>query len=195
MLLLFDIDGVLNKSPYFTEKYTKEFGVEMSVFDDFFQNEFPSTLTNKINLLHILPKHFSTWNWDKSSEEFLAYWFENDIKIDRELLLIIRYYRSLGIKIGLASQQEKYRKEYLLSQEGLSQEFDCFYFSCDLGYLKSDRKFYETVLEKESTSIFFWDDTPAVIEKANQCGFQAYLYRDNQKLKQQIDFILEKNEF
>ncbi|MCE2962272.1 MAG: hypothetical protein ACK5UE_10930 [Chitinophagales bacterium] len=195
MLFLFDIDGVINISTYFTEKYTEEFGVEMAVFDDFFKNEFPFTLTNETDLLSILPKYLATWKWDKSPEEFLAYWFQNDVKIDKELLLIIRHYRSLGIKIGMASQQEKYRKDFLLSLDGLGEEFDCFYFSCDLGYLKSDRKFYETLLENESSPIFFWDDTPAVVEKANQCGFQAYLYHDNQKLKQQIDDILKHNEF
>jgi putative hydrolase of the HAD superfamily len=195
MLFLFDVDGVLNKSPYFTEKYAEEFQIDICVFDDFFQNDFLPTLTDNSDLLKILPKHFVKWKWDKSSAEFLAYWFQNDVKIDNELLLIIRHYRSLGIKIGIASQQEKYRKDYLLSLEGLGEEFDCFYFSCDLGYLKSDRKFYETVLEYESSPIFFWDDTPALVEKANQCGFQAYLYHDNQKLKQQIDDILKHNEF
>ena len=190
MLFLFDIDGVLNKSPYFTEKYTQEFGLEMSVFDDFFQSEFPSSLTNNIDLLSILPKHFTKWKWNKSSEEFLNYWFRNVVKIDHELLLMIRHYKRMGIKMGLASQQEKYRKEYLLNKEGLCNEFDCFYFSCDLGYLKSEENFYKAILEIESTPIFFWDDTPVVIEKANQCGFYAYLYKDNQNLKRQMEEIL-----
>lgn len=195
MVLLFDIDGVVNKSSYFTEKYSKEFGVEMSVFDDFFQNEFVSTLTNENDLVSLLPKYFRAWKWYKSPVEFLDYWFRNDVKIDHEFLLFIRHSRSLGIKVGLASQQEKYRKDYLLNHEGLSKEFDCFYFSCDLGYLKSEKDFYDAVLENESAPICFWDDSPSVVEKANQSGFQAYLYHDNQKLKQQIDHILAQNEF
>lgn len=195
MLFLFDIDGVLNKSDYFTKKYTLDYGVSEDVFIDFFQNEFHTTLTNQSDLLSVLPKYFAEWKWDKSAENFLAYWFQNDVKIDHELLLLIRHYRRMGIKIGLASQQEKYRKKYLLKNEGLEDEFDCFYFSCDLGYLKSESKFYETILRRESFPIFFWDDTPEIVKKAKQIGVQAYLYRDNEQLKREIENIIVNNGF
>jgi FMN phosphatase YigB (HAD superfamily) len=195
MLFLFDIDGVVNKSPYFTENYVSEFGTETRLFDDFFQKDFLPTLSNKSDLLEILPKHFVKWKWERNAEEFLEYWFKHDVKIDMELILLIRHYRRLGHKVGIASQQEKYRKIYLLNSCGLADEFDSFYFSCDLGCLKSSNFFYYTIIQNEKQPIYFWDDTPEVIEKANHCGFQAFLYLDNQKLKQQIDDIIKHNEF
>lgn len=195
MVFLFDIDGVLNKSDYFTTSYSKDFGIDPQIFSQFFESEFPYTLTNDKDLSEILPTFLKIWKWEKSVDEFLDYWFRNDVKLDRELLLLIRHYRLLGYRVGIVSQQERCRKEYLLHNQGLRNEFDCFYFSCDLGYLKSEANFYKAISEKESNPIYLWDDTPAVIEKAAHHNFRAYLYHDNQKLKQEIEVIIQQHEF
>lgn len=194
MLLLFDIDGVVNKADYFTEAYQNDFGVSKHVFDDFFQNHFPVTLSNEKDLATILPAFFQNWQWKKSSAEFMDYWFQNDVKLDVELILLIRHYRRLGIRVGLASQQEKYRMNYLLNKAGLADEFDCFYFSCELGYLKSDSNFYRTISKLEQEAIYCWDDTSSVVDLANDCGWTAFLYHDNLVLKEQIDRILAVHE-
>jgi putative hydrolase of the HAD superfamily len=194
MLLLFDIDGVVNKANYFTEAYQNDFGVSKDVFDLFFQYHFPATLTNEKDLATILPAFFENWNWKGSSEGFIEYWFQNDVNIDMELILLIRHYRRLGIRVGIASQQEKHRMNYLLNIKRLADEFDCFYFSCELGFLKSDVNFYHTITGLEQQLIYFWDDTRSVMDLANECGWTAYLYSDNLVLKQEIDRILAVHE-
>ena len=124
----------------------------------------------------------------------MDYWFQNDVKFDVELILLIRHYRRLGIRVGLASQQEKYRMNYLLNTARLADEFDCFYFSCELGFLKSDSNFYYSISKLEQEVIYFLDDTSSVVDLANDCGWTAFLYHDNLVLKEQIDRILADHE-
>lgn len=191
MLFLFDIDGVLCKSDYFTNQYSKDFDVPKEQFDSFFESEFNSTLSGESDLKSILIPHLTRWKWTQSVDDFLNYWFQYDIQIDADLILIISKLRKLGYKTGIASQQEKYRKNELLKV--LKNHFDTFFFSCDLGFLKSQNEFYFQIKELHKEEIFFWDDTPTNIELANQNGINSYLYNSNEDLEHQLIQITEGN--
>lgn len=73
MLLLFDIDGVLNQADYFTIPYSEDFGVEISVFEEFFNSKFNDILIGKSKIEEVLPSYFESWKWKRTVDEFLNY--------------------------------------------------------------------------------------------------------------------------
>lgn len=190
MTLLFDIDGVINKSPYFTIQYEKDFGVPITDFDSFFQTEFNPTLVGKKKIENLIPPYFDKWKWRGTTEEFINYWFRYDVLIDMELIHLIQHYRALGIRVGIASQQEERRKGYLLNESHLSENFDVFYFSCDVGYYKTQPEFYNYIRKEELGKIYFWDDTQEVVDVANQNGIMGYHYTTTEKLNAQLKEII-----
>lgn len=191
MLLLFDIDGVLNRADYFTVQYEKEFGIKAEVFDNFFIDELPDVLIGKSKLEEILPRYFESWKWKGNIEEFLNYWFRNDVKIDLELIEIINEIKRKNVKLGIASQQEFRRKDYLLNHTSLKDKFNLNYFSCDLGYLKTNSAFYKKIIRENQEEIYFWDDSIENIEVANQNGINGILYTDTKEFKIQLNEILK----
>lgn len=191
MLLLFDIDGVLNRADYFTVQYEKEFGIKAEVFDNFFIDELPDLLVGKSKLEEIIPRYFESWKWKGNIDEFINYWFRNDVNIDLELIEIISELKRKNIKLGIASQQEFRRKDYLLNQTSLKDKFDLNYFSCDLGYLKTNSAFYEKIVSENQEEIYFWDDSIENIEVANQNGINGILYTDTKEFKIQLNEILK----
>jgi len=195
-LFLFDIDGVLNKSEYFTIQFERDFEINSELFSHFFNTEFEEILRGKVRIEEILPKYFEEWDWQKSVDEFLAYWFANDIRIDEELVCIIEAIQADNHKIGIASHQEFRRKNYLLQNKGLNEIFDINFFSCDSGFLKTENEFYLNIKKEFDGEIYFWDDTLEVVNVANRNGLKAFHYINNLQFKNQISAILNsENEF
>lgn len=192
-VVLIDFDGVVNIADYFSVQYEKDFGISQDEISKFFSYEFNDCLVNKKDLKQILPSFLNKWKWDKSINEFLTYWFQNDIKIDDKLLNYIEKLR-LKYHIVLTTQQEKYRKNHIWTTLQLNNVFDDIYCSCDIGYLKSDQKFYSTIIDdltsrqiiSSSEEIFFIDDTAENIEGAMNFGIQSLLYNNFQNFLEQF---------
>lgn len=189
-VLLFDIDGVLNKSDYFSISYEKEFGVPLEEIKPFFKTDFIPCSTGDADLKAILPPYLKKWKWMDSVDEFLDYWFTSDVKIDAELISFVQVLRTKGYYCAIASQQEHYKKTHLWETKGLKDDFDHFYCSSDIGFLKKDTRFFQAVInnleEKELITspkdIVFWDDTPNCIETAKACAIEAILFNENQDI-------------
>lgn len=68
------------------------------------------------------------WNWEGSIDELLDYWFQGEKEMDERILQTIKIMREKGIKCYLASDQEKYRAEFLLRDLGMEKLFDGHFF-------------------------------------------------------------------
>ena len=147
MVFLFDVDGVINKSEYFTAQYVKDFGVDISVFRNFFRNDFSQCLIGQKDVRDVIKLYFQQRKWEKTADDFLQYWFEKDVKLDLQLLDYLQEIKKQGYYCGLASQQESHRKKHLWETKQLSLFFEDFYCSCDLNLLKSDPDFFKVILE------------------------------------------------
>jgi putative hydrolase of the HAD superfamily len=73
-------------------------------------------------------------------QEFLEYWFKVENKVDARLLREVDQLRTAGIRSFLATNQERYRTEYISREMGLSDHFDGIFSSAFVGYLKQDRR-------------------------------------------------------
>ena len=107
----------------------------------------------------MIKPYLTKWNWKKSTVEFLDYWFKTEHKIDKNMVKIINDLKKIKVKCFLATNQEKYRIDYMVNKMGFSSLFNNIYASCQLGYKKSQKSFYQILAMHE--------DMPALILAVN----------------------------
>ncbi len=181
--ILFDADGVIVRSEMFSLQYQKEYGISDDDMLPFFRGEFQKAIVGKADLIEIVRPWLKRWRWDGTPAEFLRYWFESENKIDERLVEAIGQLRKKGIICCLATNQEKHRKQYMKDHMGFSDIFDAMFLSCDIGYKKPERQFYQHVLDKLKDDfnigrdeIIFFDDSEDNIRKAEEVGIVSHLY-------------------
>jgi putative hydrolase of the HAD superfamily len=144
-------------------------------------------LRGRLDLYVALHEYLETKGLADRLEEFVAYWFEKDAVIDRELLAIAdSWRRRTGGRVFAASNQEHHRVAYLRDRAGLGAHFDEIIYSAALGVCKPDRVFYTNAQARMGVSaaqaILFVDDSAANVDGARMAGWRAMLYRDRASL-------------
>ncbi len=180
--LLIDADGlVLTRPKLFSETYSEEYEIPLKMIAEFFEKDFRICQTGKADLKEQLKPYLIKWKWQGTVEDFLDYWFSSDVIPNQKILEIIDLLRKKGHKCYLVADQEKYRARYI--ENILKKHFDGMFFSCDLGYKKSEQEFFETILEKIKTkpeNIEFWDDEIENTQVAVNLGIKSKLYIDSE---------------
>ncbi len=182
-IVLFDADNtVINKPQMFSERFAKEFNVPIKKMLPFFKNEFKLCLVGKSDLKIELLKYLDSWGWKKSVDELLHYWFIVEHYIDREMVISIEKLRRKGIRCYFATNQEKYRADYITNKMELKQIFDDLFFSCDLGFTKPSQQFWEVLYKcinnPPKDTVLFWDDDEDCAASAREFGFKAEVYKN-----------------
>lgn len=181
--VLLDADGVVIKNhDYFSNRYKKDFGKSLNddVITNFFRNEYKQTAIGRADLKELLKERLDEWGWKGTVDELLKYWFDGERELDEEVLDIAKKLQEKGIKVCLASDNEKYRAEYLLDEVGLKPLFDDTFFSCFVGYTKSEPEFFKTIikrLEFKPEEIVYFDDDQKNVDVAKGLGIDARFYK------------------
>ncbi len=184
-LAIFDADGVVTTSNKFAENLERDFGTKPEALLPFFDGPFQETLVGKADLKVVIQPYLKDWNWTKSVDELLTYWFRAEDSVNDEVIETIEGLRAKGIKCYLATNQEKYRLEYMRETMKFKYVFNGLFSSADLGCKKPDPQFFDRLLKRidpkreiPRKEILFWDDTEANIKAAKDLGMQAHLYTD-----------------
>ena len=189
-VLLFDVDGVLTVGTRFSEKFAKEQGLAEDAMETFFKGPFIGCLTDKADLKEVIAPHLEDWGWTKGADSFIDYWFAFDNEYDQELIAYIQESRKKGIKCYLATNQEKYRAEYMLEKLGFKDTFDKLYASAHLGYKKPDIEFFSKLVadlgDVQKEEILFWDDREENITAAKEFGINAEIYTTFEDFKNKM---------
>lgn len=191
-IILFDADGVLiPKKRLFTERLAETYGMDLALFQPFFQGVFADCKIGKADLKEELVKVIPEWGWKGTVEELMQFWLTEGTEVDPEVLAVAKDLRDQGISVCLVSDQEKYRGASLRQRFGNEQPFQDLFFSGEIGCVKKDPKFFEEVyrvlceeqglIAKES--ILLIDDGEESIEAGKRFGFDAYLYKTFGDLK------------
>lgn len=185
--VIFDADGVLINGEMFSRQLQKDYGIPSEKLDPFFANEFQHCLIGARDLKEALEPHLSEWGWKGTVDDFLDYWFTVEHKIDALLIEYISKLKSQGVRCYVATNQEKYRAEYMLEQMGFKGAFDGVFASAHLGHKKPAVDFFARLHEElktfEKSEILFWDDNQENIDGAKEFGIQAELYTDFNNFK------------
>lgn len=181
-VLLLDWDGVLYQGKYFSDIYSNEFGVEKSKIMEFINGPFTLTKVGKADLRVELEKILSDWKWPKSAQELVDYWHKADTHFASEVIEFIEKAKALGLKVYLASDQEKYKTQYLWEELGGKNYFDGKFISCEIGLMKKDNGFFNEVNKilagVKPSEVLYFDDSQVCIDSALRAGIDARLFTD-----------------
>ncbi len=193
--IIFDSDGMLTYDPGFSKTFSKQQNIPLDDMLPFFKGPFKECLVGKADLKEELHKGWlERWRWKGSVDELLTYWFAVSSKPDQEILASILELRERGIICVLATNQEKYRTDYMLGAFGYAEVFDKVFSSAYVGHKKPSPEFFDEVLKylhsRDSSitkaDVMFWDDDPENVEGAQQYGFDVRQFINTQSYKNVI---------
>ncbi|MGM0482856.1 MAG: HAD-IA family hydrolase, partial [Patescibacteria group bacterium] len=99
-------------------------------------------------------------------------------------------------KCCLATNQEKYRTQYMKDKMGFAELFDHVFSSVDIGHKKPEKEFYESVLNEIEDKyrihyyeVAFFDDSEDNVRAAKELNMNAYVYNDFDNFRKTIDKI------
>lgn len=193
---LFDADGVtlLPRKKYFSDILADEYGVPLEQILPLFKNEFKDCIVGKADLKEVLNnKYLKKWGWEDSAEEFLAYWWRGEGKLNKPVLGLMKKLREKGIRCFLASNQEKYRAEHLLKTLKLEKFMDGSFISYNMGVGKDSKGFFERILadlKLNPEETLFWDDEEENVAVAKEVGIDARLYTTFEEFDRQTKALL-----
>ena len=190
-VILYDNDGMVTHGGRFSEQYAKEFGIDINVMTPFFDGAFKKCLMGKADLKEELEKVLETWKWKGTVEELMRYWFSIGDTLNEDVHASIAKLKEQGLVICLATNQEKYRIQYLADKFSYRKIFDEIFSSAELGAYKQSaegtEKIFQTLKEKygilDMGEIMYWDDREKNIKSLNEKGFNAQQYREYASFK------------
>ncbi len=195
--VLFDVDGVVVNSEMFSVQYQKKYGIVNDEMLPFYTGIFQDCLVGKVDLKEALKEWLPKWKWKGTTDEFLQAWFEAEHNIDEQIIKVVEQLRADGIKCYLATNQEKYRAQYISEKMGFAEIFDGLFLSSNIGYKKPEKKFYESVLADlkshhniKPNEIMFFDDDQKNVNGARAVGIDSYLYTNFEEFNKIINKVL-----
>ncbi len=180
--LMIDVDGVLvcgrpsDGRPWAS---TVENDLGFSVNDlqrEFFTPYWDEIVVGRCDLAHHLKPALAKIAPHISYDDFIAYWFENDARLNLELLEELGQQRSVGKRVYLATNQEHVRAAHLVEVLGLGSHFDGIYYSAALGCRKPDSAFFKKAAALSGLAadqLLLIDDAPANVTAARAWGWNA----------------------
>jgi putative hydrolase of the HAD superfamily len=190
-ILLLDADGVAvaPRKYYFSERYSKEFGVSRDLIMQFFNNEFKDCLLGKRELKDVFEEQnlLEKWGWKGSLDELLHYWWAGENTRFEEVLTLVQELRARGTKCYLTTDQEKNRANYMLEGMGFAQDFDGAFFSYLFGVRKTSPVYWQKVLAElgnpHPSDVEFWDDDQENVDAAKNAGLDAHFFTNVEDFK------------
>ena len=193
--VLFDADGVvIVPQKVFAKQYAKTYGLELAKLESFFRGAFSDAVTGRADLKDLIRKHRDIWQWGNDPQGLLDLWFEAENQTDTALMRIIAQQRAIGRRIYMATNQEKYRANYL-RETIFPGMFEYIFVSSEIGYMKRERAYWTAVLNKlrsdipgiKVSEVLFFDDSQDSIEGAKKAGINAYLYAGIEQVRRLLN--------
>jgi putative hydrolase of the HAD superfamily len=185
-LIFFDVDGVLIDGYHFNPRYcrlwTENIKTDLDIDPDeikiFFKMNWSTIIVGQQDLMHALETFLLDLGSPVTAEEFKSYWFEHDAVVNARALALAKEWHKLpNTRIFIATNQEKYRAEYLWNQLKFGETFEDIFYSGQLGMAKDNPEFFETInrrlkVDLAYDNVVYFDDTPACLASARRAGWQ-----------------------
>ena len=99
------------------------------------------------------------------------------------MIKLVKQIRASGTACYLATEQEQYRAEYMKSVM-FNSVFDGYFITADIGYKKSDHRFFEAAVEQlrrtnpklDMNDVIFFDDSQSKVDAAKAVGIDGILF-------------------
>jgi putative hydrolase of the HAD superfamily len=195
-VILFDCDGpIIKREKYFSQRLKDlGMGLKEDLVTQFFKTEFLEIEKGKADLKQTLEGKIQSWGYKGTVKELMDFWFEGEAEVDQEMKSYIIGLREKGIKCYLATNNEKYRTEYLWNVVGLKDFLDGVFSSCYSGYLKPQIEYwvetYKSLSEIPKNEILMLDNVQSAVDSAREFGFNAELYENFEDFKKKMELKL-----
>jgi FMN phosphatase YigB (HAD superfamily) len=183
--LIFDIDGVLilHKEWFPASLSNKKYINPVAILNEFSDGQLNQECDRGIlDPLEAIKPFLKEMKWEYDSKYFFdrQYEFESQY-IDFEILSQIKELRHQSLKVYIGSNQNYYRKEFLIDRMKLNEIFDELFFSCDLGYIKPENEYWISIMKQinhnnsriDAGEILLLDDMIENLESAKRYGMKA----------------------
>jgi putative hydrolase of the HAD superfamily len=179
-VLVLDVDGVLCVPPgLHAARIERELGLTREHTREFFHGEFRKCLVGDADLKEAIRPFLVEWRVRSSVDEFLDEWFATEHVIDERIIGLVGGLRRSGIRCALATNQERYRLEYLRHQMGFAEHFDAIFGSAEIGVVKPEVRFFNHVaaaMQVAPSELMFFDDHQGNVDGARAAGWDGRLY-------------------
>ena len=110
-------------------------------------------------------------------EEVIApdFWIE----VRQPMLDAVRAVRDLGLRCGLATNQQNLRGSYMRSSLGLDQIFDEQFYSFELGFAKPEAGYFKAIMNRMDVAperVLFIDDHEGNVAGGLEMGIHSELF-------------------
>jgi putative hydrolase of the HAD superfamily len=193
-IILFDADGVLIHSRYFSTYIGERFGVENEKTNAFFERNIKTLLLGKASMAKLLEPHFKEWGIEKTPKEILGEYMQAEIKKDEDMLSFVKSLRKKGMRCYLATNQDKDVISFMEKELGLGNLLDGIFCSSRMKVKKPSNDFFERIfsfLKKtdpalEKKDVLFFDDSKKNVKAAEDFGIRAFLFESKEQIEEMI---------
>jgi putative hydrolase of the HAD superfamily len=101
------------------------------------------------------------------------------IEVRQPMLEAVRAVRDLGLRCGLATNQQNLRGTYMRNSLGFEKIFDEQFYSFELGFAKPDAGYFKAIMERIDVApdrVLFIDDHEANVAGAREVGIHSELF-------------------
>ena len=101
------------------------------------------------------------------------------IEVRQPMLAAIGIVRDLGLRCGLATNQQNLRGAYMRSSLGFEKIFDEQFYSFEIGFAKPEAGYFRTIMDRIDVSpnrVLFIDDHDGNVAGARDVGIHSELF-------------------
>ena len=193
---IFDCFGVVCSTPLYT--WYKKYMTDRGLSDEKLLDVFKDYDLNKISGDDVA-EYFSKYEGITSTPEEIQKQIDSYLKVDANIVDIIKRLRKNGYKVALLSNgNTEYFKEKVNSvYPEFNDLFDEIIISSEVGVVKPDEEIYLIALNKISSKpeeSLFIDDSKTNVEGAIKAGIQGFLYTDIDSFSEYIkNLVIDLN--
>jgi HAD superfamily hydrolase (TIGR01509 family) len=101
------------------------------------------------------------------------------IEVRQPMLAAVRAVRDLGLRCGLATNQQNLRGAYMRNSLGFEKIFDEQFYSFEIGFAKPEAGYFQTIMNRIDVSpnrVLFIDDHDGNVAGAREIGIHSELF-------------------
>ena len=178
--ILFDADGVLQhgNGGALLPRLQKALGFVPEPLESFIRDVLDAeqpALAGQAELLDQLEPVVRKWGAEGKARALAEHWW-HCIEPDPAVFSLIGRLRQQGLLCALATNQQRYRADYMRSALGYDAHFDRSFYSYELGCVKPEPRYFEAMvssLRLAPEQLLFVDDLEPNVEAARGVGLQA----------------------
>ncbi len=176
--ILFDADGVIQHATDDLEQRLRvALGFVPQPLDRFmheiFEAEWPA-LSGHRDFAESVAPVVEKWGAVGRARPLVDCWAS--IEADQQILALVAELRGRGYLCALATNQQRHRAAHMAVALGYRALFDRSFYSCELGFVKPDRRYFLALLSAlpfAAEEILFIDDRKANVAAAQSLGLNA----------------------